>query len=450
MSNTLYRLGTASQYDSALRNISQRQTDLSNLQENLTSGKRVVRASDDPVAAAQAERALTRISRIQTEQRALDQQRNSIAQAESSLGDAVKLGQEIRELLVSAGNASQVPSDRRTVANQLQSLRDQLFTIASRQDTNGQPLFSALGSALSPLLGPQSATFDYQFNGLAGQAAAGEASIPLVLDGDAAFSFQPQRDGAYHAGISNTAVPPNPLNGRQLIASAVTAVNAADVQVDANGNGNTYQVVFKNAGPGASPNTSTVTYNIINTSVVPNTSSLDVVVPDFPNDKPLKIEISKATTPGAFVPGLKFSITATPTKAVDGTVTLSPANGDTITLEPSSSIFSVLDRAIAEIGSANNSNAAVQAVGQALGNLDKGLDRIHNVRGYAGELLNRADRITGDQSQRAIQLEADRTRAEDLDMIQGFSDFQNQQVGYEAALKSYSMVQKLSLFNYIA
>ena len=448
MSNTLYRLGTASQYDSALRNISQRQTDLSNLQENLTSAKRVVRASDDPVAAAQAERALTRISRIQTEQRALDQQRNSIAQAESSLGDAVKLGQNIRELLVSAGNASQVPSDRRTTANQLQSLRDQLFTIASRQDTNGQPLFSALGSALSPLLGPQSATLDYQFNGLAGQAAAGEASIPLGLDGDAAFSFQPQRDGAYHAGISNAAVPPNPLNGRQLIASAVTAVNAADVQLDANGNGNTYQVVFKNAGPGASPNTSTVTYNIINTTT--GVSSPDVVVPDFPNDKPLKIEISEATTPGAFVPGLKFSITATPTKAVDGTVTLSPANGDTITLEPSSSIFSVLDRAIAEIGSANNSNAAVQAVGQALGNLDKGLDRIHNVRGYAGELLNRADRITGDQSQRAIQLEADRTRAEDLDMIQGFSDFQNQQVGYEAALKSYSMVQKLSLFNYIA
>ena len=448
MSNTLYRLGTASQYDSALRNISQRQTDLSNLQENLTSDKRVVRASDDPVAAAQAERALTRISRIQTEQRALDQQRNSIAQAESSLGDAVKLGQDIRELLVSAGNASQVPSDRRTTANQLQSLRDQLFTIASRKDTNGQPLFSALGSALSPLLGPQSATFDYQFNGLAGQAAAGEASIPLGLDGDAAFSFQPQRDGAYHAGISNAAVPPNPLNGRQLIASAVTAVNAADVQLDANGNGNTYQVVFKNAGPGASPNTSTVTYNIINTTT--GVSSPDVVVPDFPNDKPLKIEISEATTPGAFVPGLKFSITATPTKAVDGTVTLSPANGDTITLEPSSSIFSVLDRAIAEIGSANNSNAAVQAVGQALGNLDKGLDRIHNVRGYAGELLNRADRITGDQSQRSIQLEDDRKRAEDLDMIQGFSDFQNQQVGYEAALKSYSMVQKLSLFNYIA
>ena len=443
MSNTLYRLGTASQYDSALRNISQRQTDLSNLQENLTSGKRVVRASDDPVAAAQAERALTRISRIQTEQRALDQQRNSIAQAESSLGDAVKLGQEIRELLVSAGNASQVPSDRRTVANQLQSLRDQLFTIASRQDTNGQPLFSALGSALSPLLGPQSATFDYQFNGLAGQAAAGEASIPLVLDGDAAFSFQPQRDGAYHAGISNTAVPPNPLNGRQLIAGAIQVVDASKVGADpATGKGYNYSVAFTSVVPGSTPGTFTATYEITSTDpgFIP---PAPVTVSNFPADKAVTIPVTG-------VPGLKFDITATPTKAVDGTITLSPAVGDTITLEPSSSIFSVLDRAIAEIGSANNSNAAVQAVGQALGNLDKGLDRIHNVRGYAGELLNRADRITGDQSQRAIQLEADRTRAEDLDMIQGFSDFQNQQVGYEAALKSYSMVQKLSLFNYIA
>lgn len=36
MSNSLYRLGTANQYDNALRNIGQRQTSLSSLQENLT------------------------------------------------------------------------------------------------------------------------------------------------------------------------------------------------------------------------------------------------------------------------------------------------------------------------------------------------------------------------------------------------------------------------------
>ena len=112
-------------------------------------------------------------------------------------------------------------------------------------------------------------------------------------------------------------------------------------------------------------------------------------------------------------------------------------------------MFSTLDSAINGIRSAPNSNAAIQAVGQALANMDVGLERLHNIRGFAGELLNRADRITGDQDKRSIQLEGDRSRAEDLDMIKGISDFQNQQVGYEAALKSYAQVQKLSLFNFI-
>ena len=35
-------------------------------------------------------------------------------------------------------------------------------------------------------------------------------------------------------------------------------------------------------------------------------------------------------------------------------------------------------------------------------------------------------------------------------MIKGFSDFQNQQTGYKAALQAYASVQKLSLFNYIS
>ena len=81
MSNTIFRVGTANMYDNSIRNVSARQASLVNLQENLTSGKRVVRASDDPVSAAQAERAMTRMTRIQTEQRALETQRNAIAQA---------------------------------------------------------------------------------------------------------------------------------------------------------------------------------------------------------------------------------------------------------------------------------------------------------------------------------------------------------------------------------
>ena len=416
MSNSLYRVSTANQYDTALRNIGQRHTSLSNLQENLTSGKRVVRPSDDPVSAAQAERAINRLARIQTEQRALETQRNAIAQAESALGDAIGLMQNFRELTVSAGGGTLTPNDRATIANQLQGLREQIVEVANRKDTNGLPLLGALGSALAPFLGPLSTTPDYSFAGLPGQTSSTGVTIPGMLDGDSAFMFNPQRDGVYNAAVS--AIP----NTRQLTTSAVTPVDKSLVT------GDNYTITFSAVGPGATPGTSTATYTLTNTTT--GAISAPVTVPDYPSDKPLTIAMTD-------VPGLSFTITG------------NPANGDTITLQPSASLFSTLDSAIRDIRDAPNSNAAIQAVGQALANMDIGMERLHSMRGYAGELLNRADRITGDQEKRSVQLEGDRSRAEDLDMIKGISDFQNQQVGYEAALKSYAQVQKLSLFNYI-
>jgi len=109
----------------------------------------------------------------------------------------------------------------------------------------------------------------------------------------------------------------------------------------------------------------------------------------------------------------------------------------------------VLDNAIKDIGSAANNNSAAQAVSQALYNIDIGMGRISAVRGQAGDLLNRADRISSNQEARSIQLEGDRSRAEDLDMVQGISKFNNQQTGYQAALQTYASVQKLSLFDFI-
>ncbi|HEY8908494.1 MAG TPA: flagellar hook-associated protein 3, partial [Rhodoferax sp.] len=82
--STSIRSGTANTYDASLRNILSRQVDLAALQDKLTSGKKIVRTSDDPTGAANAERSLTRISRIATDQRALASQRDTIVQAEST------------------------------------------------------------------------------------------------------------------------------------------------------------------------------------------------------------------------------------------------------------------------------------------------------------------------------------------------------------------------------
>ncbi len=432
----LSRLASANAYDNALSNLSKRQTALSNLQENLTSGKRVVRPSDDPTAAAQAERSLMRLSRIATDQRALEVQRNTMANAESTLGDVVDALQQFRELVVSAGNGSHTAAERQTIANQLQGLREQILGYANRTDTNGQPLFGALASASVPFTGPTATAPDYTYNGLPGQTATSETAIASSLDGESAFMHQPARDGVYN--VSMTTIPA----GRSLSTGNVSVTDSSLVTRA------TYKITFGPVVAGATAGTSSTSYII---EEIPATGDLPTfpgppyqvgpfTVPDYPSAKPVSVLIADQVGPPAItgMPGLSLTITGT------------PAAGDVITVDPNPSIFSVMDDAIRDIGGAVNANAASQGVGQAIYNLDIGMNRVSAIRGQAGDLLNRADRITSNQESRSIQLEADRSRAEDLDMIKGVADFQNQQTGYQAALQSYAQVQKLSLFNYIS
>ena len=48
-----------------------------------------------------------------------------------------------------------------------------------------------------------------------------------------------------------------------------------------------------------------------------------------------------------------------------------------------------------------------------------------------------------------LSAQTERSSSEDLDLVQAISKFQAQQSGYDAALKTYSMVQRMSLFQYL-
>jgi flagellar hook-associated protein 3 FlgL len=414
-SSNIARLGTANTYDLAMRNLATRQSNLANLQENLTSGKRVVRASDDPTAAAQAERSLTRLARIATDQRTLEAQRNSMAMAESTLGDISDVLQRFRELTVTAGDGTHTAAERLTIANEMQGLREQVLAMANRKDTNGRPLFSALGSGSTPFSGPNAPPSDYSFLGLPGQAASSENAIPGTLDGESAFMLQTQRDGVYNVTMSQ--IPTD----RTLQTSAVSVTDSSLV------NGSSYSISIDAVSTVAG--TTTVTYSVAEGPPVAGPTQTGLTA-SFPANQPAAFTIGE-------MPGLSLTVNGL------------PSVGDTLQIDPSPSSFSVMDDAINDIGRAANANAAAQAVAQTLHNIDVVMARVSAVRGQAGDLLNRADRITANQESRSIQLEADRSRAEDLDMIKGVSDFQNQQTGYQVALQAYAQVQKLSLFNFL-
>lgn len=150
-------------------------------------------------------------------------------------------------------------------------------------------------------------------------------------------------------------------------------------------------------------------------------------------------------TPIAGLPGMSVNITG------------AAVAGDKFTIEPSSpglSVFDALDRVIDVLGSTAtvppNAGDRAQAVNRGLRDLDQVLANLQVGRSHAGETLNQMDGLDERTQARVLSDKGLRSDAEDLDMVQGISDFSTKQTAYQAALQSYSMVRKISLFDYIS
>lgn len=188
------RVASLNSFDSSVYQLQKRQEQLSQAQEKLTSGKRVERASDDPAAAARAERAVAALARHDADQRSLDASRAAMSMAESALGDAGELLQQVREKLIGAGNGSFTDADRRTMGEAIRGLRDDLLSVANRDDGAGRYLFGGQGAGSPPLVDSAGAV---TYNAAAGeqQASSGEA-LPLTVDGQAAWLQAPDPNNA--------------------------------------------------------------------------------------------------------------------------------------------------------------------------------------------------------------------------------------------------------------
>ena len=93
--------------------------------------------------------------------------------------------------------------------------------------------------------------------------------------------------------------------------------------------------------------------------------------------------------------------------------------------------------------------AVAQGVQSSLTDLDGSMAALQSLRSHVGEVLNRADMLEGRIAAQSLAAQTERSNAEDLDMVQAISEFQNRQSGYEAALKVYASVQRMSLFQYL-
>lgn len=116
---------------------------LERTQMQISGGKKLLRMSDDPVAA----RRIATIGTSQASMAAWSANVHSaealVSQADGVMKSVSDLMAQARKLTLAASSDTANPADRATIAAELGTIADELDSLASTRDSNGEPVFAA-------------------------------------------------------------------------------------------------------------------------------------------------------------------------------------------------------------------------------------------------------------------------------------------------------------------
>lgn len=146
------RMSTSMIYQQNLSGVTNNQSLWMQSGQQLSSGKRVLYPSDDPLAASQA--VMISQSMSENSQYALARTfaRQNISMEETVLRSAADGIKDMKTLIVNAGNGTLSDNDRDSLATQLQGLKDQLLSQANSTDGNGRFIFAGFANDKAPFV----------------------------------------------------------------------------------------------------------------------------------------------------------------------------------------------------------------------------------------------------------------------------------------------------------
>ncbi len=406
------RISTNTIYETGTSQLGTLQSGIAKTQLELSTGRRILTAADDPIGAARALE-VTQSQSVNT-QFATNRQnaKNSLSQVELALGGTTSLIQDVQTLTVNAGNGALSQADRESIAEELQGRLDDLFGLGNSADGAGGFLFSGFRSTTLPFT--KTAT-GAQYQGDQGQRnlqIGSSRSVPISDSGSSVFENNITGNGTFET----KADPANFGRGGSGIVSTGAVTNTALLT------GQSYAIKFAVAPGGGT------TYDVLNTTTGVPVSAGNPYV----SGQPIAFD------------GLTFDV-----KGV-------PADQDQFTVSPSvnQSLFQTVTDLISTLRSPSDGAAGQAALTNGLNkaheNLNSSLDNVLSVRASIGSRLKEIDNLDSAGDDLNIQYSATLSQLQDLDTVKAISLFTQQQFTLEAAQKSFKTLSGLSLFNFIS
>ncbi len=395
-------ISTVTFQNDALADIQALEADMSQTQNQLSTGLQLQNAADNPVAMSEVNQLNVQLSASQQYVTNGTAANTNLQLEEQALTNATNVLQSAQSLATQANDGSLTTTDLQDIATQLSQQLAQLISIANSTDSNGNYLFSGEASGTQPFA-ESGGTVTYSGSGGVNQIEIGPNQFISAGDtGSSVFMNIPAGNGTFTtaAGAANT--------GSGSIDTG-TVTDPSEWAEDAG----TYTITF----------VSPTEYQVTDADGNPVTS-------------------------GTYTSGDAIAF-----DGIEATVSGTPAEGDTFTIAPAgtSSLFSTLSSLITTLSSTTlNSGQLATQIGGAEQQLSNALDNFDNVQASVGA---RIDAITAAQSSAQTQqttLQSSVSQLSDTDYAAATTQLSTEELALQAAEESYASIAKLSLFDYLA
>ncbi len=410
----MIRISSQQVFSGGIDRLQHLNVDLNKTLEQVSTGKRVNRASDDPVAAARILKLDQEVARIETYQRNVGMADNRLQQEESTLGSIVDVLQRVRELTVQAGSGTLSANDRQSISAELQERLGQMASLANTRDSSGQYIFSGFQGNSPAFATNEQGNWVYQGD---------EGQRMLEIDDGVTVAISDHGKGIFET------VPATPHGER-------TPPDPANPNPEANSEAriNDVKLVDQTAMNAVAPDDLLIT---VNTSVEPNTF-----------DATNKRTGDPVATGVPYTPGETFQVAG-----IEATIT-DAGNGETFTIHTSDrqSVFATVENLIHGLDTLHKSTPESQAayndlIGQSLANLDNAQESILLKQTEIGGRMNAVESTGGFLENSDLYSRDLRSQLQDVDYAEAISNLSFQSFVLQAAQQSFAQTSQLSLFD---
>ncbi|SDS66977.1 flagellar hook-associated protein 3 FlgL [Halopseudomonas xinjiangensis] len=404
------RISTIQAFNNGVLGIQNNYSNVTQTQEQISSGKRIMTPADDPVGSVRLLQLEQQASKLEQYQSNLTAATNSLSQEEATLNSVNNILQRVREITLEAGNGALDQGGRTALAQELTEREQELFGLMNSKNARGEYLFGGYNSGQAPF--EKQPDGSYEYHGDEGQRSIQIASSKLVAIND--------------SGKNLFVDIPHASRVETKVDSGQARISLGDI---------TDQAAFDTAFATQRSMTFSLTADI--------DGALSAELPGGAAPGPFPLTLNEDGTYSATVSGVSITL--------DGEL----AAGDSFTIA-NKETRGVLDtisqlRKTLESGgdSTDDKRLRSEALALSLENIDNAMNKVLGVQTSIGARMNIIESTGNEHAESELINTTVKSGIEDLDYAEALSRLSLQSVVLQAAQQSYVKISGLSLFNLI-